>query len=195
MDIVFYCTNKNCGQELAVDESGAGSEIECPTCGELLVVPAATPENTVEEVTPAAEVPAKPQAPASAPAAGPAAKSPPPPAAPAKGASSKIIVPQKKEKSFSVPVHTGPGEILIKKSAPSLEVAAKESDRKIRLKTIRHSECQEVGKDRFDETVTDFLQKIGNENIVGVHPISYSHFDVTTRQVLSDFGLMIIFKG
>ena len=186
MDIVFYCTNKSCGQELAVDESGAGSEIECPTCGELLVVPEPTPENTVEaDAIPAPAEPAasKPQAPAAKPEA------------PAKSASSRIIPPIKKEKSFSVPVHAGPGEILIKKPKPSLEVAAKDADRKIRLKTIRHSECQEVGKDKFDETVTDFLQKIGQDNIIGIHPISYSHFDVTTRQVLSDFGLMIIFKG
>jgi len=186
MDIVFYCTNKSCGQELAVDESGAGSEIECPTCGEVLVVPAPTPENTVDAtITPIPTEPApapKPELPATKPGGA------------AKGASGKIVIP-KKEKSFSVPVHSGPGEVLIKKSKPTLEVAAKESDRKVRLKTIRHSECQEVGKDKYDETVTDFLQKIGLDNIVGVHPISYSHFDVTTRQVLSDFGLMIIFKG
>jgi hypothetical protein len=185
MDIVFYCTNKNCGQELAVDESGAGSEIECPTCGENLTVPQPTPENTV----PSDNVSEEQSAPA---AAAPAAPGPAPSAA--KAASSKITLP-KKEKSFSVPVHSGPAEVLIKKPKPSLEVAAKDADRKIRLKTIRHSECQEVGKDKFDETVTDFLQKIGQDNIIGVHPISYSHFDVTTRQVLSDFGLMIVFKG
>jgi hypothetical protein len=178
MDIVFYCTNKSCAQELAVDESGTGTEIECPTCGQTLVVPEATPENTIES-----EVPEAPAAPA-----------PPNTKSPAKAASGKITV-QKKEKSFSVPVHAGPGEVLIKKPKPTLDVAAKDADRKIRLKTIRHSECQEVGKDKFDETVTEFLQKIGQDNIVAVHPISYSHFDVTTRQVLSDFGLMILFKG
>lgn len=172
MDIVFNCTNKNCAQELAVDEAGAGTEIECPTCGQVLTVPEPTPENTVEATE--APVVAEPST---------------------KAASTKIAVQPKKEKSFSVPVHSGPGEVLIKKPKPTLEVAAKDADKKIRLKTIRHSECQEVGKDKYDETVTDFLQKIGHENIIGIHPISYSHFDVTTRQVLSDFGLMIIFKG
>ncbi|MDB6024483.1 MAG: hypothetical protein JWM68_706 [Verrucomicrobiales bacterium] len=172
MDIVFNCTNKTCAQELAVDEAGAGTEIECPTCGETLTVPEPTPENTIEAEAPPAKVPGS-----------------------TKAASGKISVLPKKEKSFSVPVHTGPGEVLIKKPKPTLEVAAKEIDKKIRLKTIRHSECQEVGKDKFDETVTDFLQRIGQENIVGVHSVSYSHFDVTTRQVLSDFGLMIMFRG
>ncbi len=174
MDIVFYCTNKSCGQELAVDVAGAGTELECPTCGQKLTVPEPTPENTQEgdNFTPVESA-----------------------ATTTKPASTKIAPAPKKEKQFSVPVHSGPAEVLIKKPKPTLEVAAKEADRKMRLKTIRHSECQEVGKDKFDETVTDFLQKIGQENIIGVHPISYSHFDVTTRQVLSDFGLMIIFKG
>ena len=38
MDIVFNCPN--CEQELAVDQSGAGSQIECPSCGETITIPA-----------------------------------------------------------------------------------------------------------------------------------------------------------
>jgi len=33
MEIIFNCPH--CDQELAVDSEGAGSEIKCPTCGEL----------------------------------------------------------------------------------------------------------------------------------------------------------------
>jgi ribosomal protein S27E len=36
MDIVFNCPN--CEQELAVDQSGAGSQIECPSCGETITI-------------------------------------------------------------------------------------------------------------------------------------------------------------
>ena len=35
--------------------------------------------------------------------------------------------------------------MLIEKPPPPLEVAAKESDKKIRIKTIRHTDCIEVG--------------------------------------------------
>ena len=38
MDIIFNCPK--CEQELAVDSSGAGSEINCPACGEKIVIPA-----------------------------------------------------------------------------------------------------------------------------------------------------------
>ena len=38
MDVIFNCPK--CDQELAVDSSGAGSEINCPSCGEAIVIPA-----------------------------------------------------------------------------------------------------------------------------------------------------------
>src|SRR5206468_10758318 len=37
MDVIFTCPK--CDQELAVDSSGAGSEIDCPACGESIVIP------------------------------------------------------------------------------------------------------------------------------------------------------------
>ncbi len=101
----------------------------------------------------------------------------------------------KVEKHFTVPVHDKPTEVLIQKAKPSLEVAAKDSDRRIRVKTIRHSDCMEVGKDRFDEVVSEFLQKIGQDNIISITPISYSHVDLATRQLLQDFAVMVVFKG
>ena len=41
MDIIFYCPK--CEQELAVDSAGIGSEIECPSCGETIVIPEPEP--------------------------------------------------------------------------------------------------------------------------------------------------------
>lgn len=161
MDIIFNCTN--CEQELAVDASGAGSELNCPTCGTTLVVPEATPENTQASATTTEE-----------------------------DSSSSAAVP--KSRQFVVPQRTS-GDVLIKKPKPTLEVAAKDSDKKIRIKTIRHSDCVEVGKDRFDEVVSENLQKIGQENIISITPISYSHTDLATRQLVQDFAVMIVFKG
>src|SRR5215475_5918132 len=37
MDVIFNCPK--CEQELAVDSSGAGTEINCPSCGESIVIP------------------------------------------------------------------------------------------------------------------------------------------------------------
>jgi DNA-directed RNA polymerase subunit RPC12/RpoP len=160
MDIIFNCSN--CDQELAVDADGAGSEINCPTCGTSVKVPEATQENTQASSNP--DEPAAPNA------------------------------PQKVEKHFVVPQRSS-GDSLIKKPKPTLEVAAKDQDKQVRIKTIKHSDCVEVGKDRFDDVVSELLQKIGAENIISISPISYSHTDLATRQLVQDFAVLVVFKG
>jgi DNA-directed RNA polymerase subunit RPC12/RpoP len=163
MDITFKCPH--CDQELEVDASGAGSEIECPACSNSITVP--VPE------------------PAEVAAADARAAAPPPPPAPAK-----------EEKHFAVPVHQHAPETLIKKStAKALDIIAKEGDKTLRIKTIKRSDCQEVGKDHFDETVSAFLEKVGQLNIVSIHPINYSFMELSTRHILTDYGVMIVFKG
>src|SRR6266705_7132499 len=37
MDVIFNCPK--CEQELAVDSAGAGQEINCPSCGEAIIIP------------------------------------------------------------------------------------------------------------------------------------------------------------
>ncbi|MBI3879332.1 MAG: MoxR family ATPase [Verrucomicrobia bacterium] len=57
MDAVFNCPK--CGQELAVDESWAGSEVPCPTCGVKVTVPSnVNPPNLHPAVTTTAATPA-----------------------------------------------------------------------------------------------------------------------------------------
>jgi DNA-directed RNA polymerase subunit RPC12/RpoP len=102
----------------------------------------------------------------------------------------------KQEYHFSVPVHDTPQEGLIKKPAPPLEAAAKaETDKRLRIRCIRRTDCVEVGHDRFDEIVTGVLQKIGESNLVSVTPLTYTHMDLGTRQLMTDFGVMIIYRG
>ena len=161
MDIIFKCPN--CEQELAVDETGAGSEIECPACSKNITVPA--PE------------------PSMAPATAEAAPAPPPP-------------PPKEEKHFSVPVHSTATEALIQKpKARALEVIAKEGDKTIRIKTFRRTDCMEVGKDHFDEKVSAFLAEVGQTNIVSVCSVNYSYMELGSRALLTDYGVLIVFKG
>ena len=100
----------------------------------------------------------------------------------------------REEHHFKVPVHEGPSESLIEKPLPTLEVA-KEGDKTLRIRCIKRTECIEVGKDKFEQVVTDFLAKIGEENLVSIHTINYNHIDMGTRAILIDFGVMIIFKG
>jgi hypothetical protein len=169
MDIVFNCPN--CEQELAVDSSGAGSEIECPSCHETITIPM---ESTKSPTTPA---PAETTAPSLALSAI------------ATSAAAKV------EKHLKVPVRDKPGEMLIAKSKPPLEAIARGADKKTRCHTIRHSACIESGHDKFDEKVTEFLNQIGDANIIGIHTISYTYFDVGTQKILTDYGVMTIYRG
>lgn len=165
MDILFKCPN--CEQELEVDAAGAGSKIECPACAQTITVPQSGGE--------AGATPPPPPPPPPAPAA------PPPP--------------QNSEKHFVVPMHAAPSEALISKANKPLEVAAKESDRKMRIKTFKRTDCQEVGRDRFDELVSIFLDKVGQPNIISINSINYSTVDIGTHQVVTDYGVLIIYKG
>lgn len=100
----------------------------------------------------------------------------------------------KEEKHFTVPVHDKPAESLISKPLVPLEVAAKEAI-KLRIKTIRHSDCIEVGRDHFDEVVTKFLEKTGETHLVSINPITYSHQDLGSREWIADYGVIIVYRG
>jgi hypothetical protein len=175
MDVIFTCPK--CEQELAVDSSGAGSEIDCPSCGEPIVIP----EPNVVPRTGAGIPTLPPEA--------TGARIAPNPANPiAASAAAKV------EMHLRVPSNKAP-EVLIAKPLAPLEVAAKESDRKIRVKTIKHTDCIEVGHDKFDEFVTNFLVKVGEPNIISISTLNYTHLDIGTQKLLTDFGVMIIYRG
>jgi hypothetical protein len=167
MDVIFNCPK--CDQELAVDSSGAGSEIPCPSCGETIVIP-------------------DPRAPG------------PPLASPPVSGDARTINPiassaaAKVEMHLRVPVHKTPTESLITKPLPPMEVA-KDAGKQIRTKTIRHTDCIEVGHDRFDEIVSGFLSKTGESNIISINPINYTHLDIGTQKLMTEFGVLIIYRG
>jgi predicted RNA-binding Zn-ribbon protein involved in translation (DUF1610 family) len=166
MEIIFNCPH--CDQELSVDAEGAGSEIPCPTCGEVITIP----EKSIKEAPANGE-----DAPRLAPSAI------------ASSAAAKI------EMHLKVPMHSKPAESLIKKPAVPLDAVAKGADKQIRIKTMRHDKCIESGHDKFDEMVSKTLAQIGEPNIIGIHPINYEHFDVQTQKVMNDYGLVIIYRG
>jgi len=101
----------------------------------------------------------------------------------------------REEKHFSVPVHDEPSEALIQKPPPPLEVAAKETEKRLRVKTIRRTDCMELGHDNFDKVVSEFLAKIGQENIISINTFAYTHLDIGSQKLLTDFGILIVYKG
>ena len=171
MDVIFNCPK--CEQELAVDSMGAGSEINCPSCGESIVIP-----------EPATVVPRfSPEAP-------PSARVEPHPINPISSSAAAKV-----EMHLKVPVRSTPTESLIEKPLVPLEVSAKETDKKIRVKSIKHTDCIEVGHDKFDEIVSIFLGKIGEANLISITPLTYTHLDIGTQKLLTDFGVLIVYRG
>lgn len=170
MDVIFSCPK--CEQELAVDSSGAGSEINCPSCGEAIVIPQperAAPRPGVETDPNGQRADVHPINPI------------------ASSAAAKV------EMHLRVPVHKTTESLITKPLAP-LEVA-KDADKVIRVKTIRHTDCIEVGHDRFDEIVSNFLGKIGETNVISINSITYTNLDIGTQKIMTEYGVFIVYKG
>ena len=66
---------------------------------------------------------------------------------------------RREAKNLAVPLSDRPVQSLIHKPLPSLEMSAREEAPGLRIKTLRHSDCKEVGHDNFDKVATDALQK------------------------------------
>lgn len=173
MDVIFDCPH--CEQELEVDAAGSGTEIECPSCGENITIP--KPDDPGVRISGGVDLEAKLATPGQ-------------PLNPiASSAAAKV------EMHLKVPVRDQPTETLIEKPPPPLEVAARETDRIIRIKTIRHTDCVEVGHDRFDEIVSQFLGKVGEKNIISINSFNYTHMDLGTQKLMSEYGVLIIYRG
>jgi hypothetical protein len=155
-----------CGVSLEVESEASGQQFDCPSCSRPVTVPAAPP--------------------AGAASAG-SQSSPRPPTGPA-----PVL---KADKRYAVPVTQKPVESLIQKPNKSLEAVAKGQKPGLRVKTIRHSDCKEVGKDKFDDVVSDFFNDIGDANVVSITPINYSCVDVATQKLITDFGVMVVYRG
>ena len=160
MDIVFNCPF--CSQELSVDETGAGAEIPCPSCNEVLLVPSSEFSNLVST-------------PEEAAAAAPAP------------------TPNKDTRSIGRSAEAAAPAQILKPNRP-LEATAK-GDKKPRLKTFRRQDFVKDGKDRFDEAVSEFPQKTGEDNFVEAHAISYSYVAKEGNQVLTDYGVVVVYKS
>ena len=169
MDIIFNCPN--CDQELAVDPSGAGTQIACPSCGETLTIPSAG-KSTSGSLPVTTAVPPSPA-----------------PSAITSSAAAKV------ELHLKVPVRDKPPESLIGKPKPPLEVVQKGAGKRLRIRTIRRASCLESGHDRFDEKVSEFLHEVGEGNIVSTHTVSYEFFDVGVQKVMTDYGLLVVYRG
>ena len=174
MDLVFCCPN--CRQELEADAAGAGTQIECPQCGYGIIIPDPTPQNIRATPASALNVPAGAASTPAAGSAGGAANSP------------------SKERKFTLPVSDKKVKIDISRQAPSLEMEAKAVGKKAHLKCFKNADYAAKGPAAFEQAVSEFLQSLGEHCLISAHPIQYSFVDAATKQVLTDFGVLICYK-
>ena len=99
------------------------------------------------------------------------------------------------DSSLSQPCDTGDGGHGVRGSSIAPWRSAKGRDKAIRTKTIRHTDCIEVGHDKFDEMVTNFLQKVSELNIIGIHPLTYTHLDIGSQKLMTEYAVMIVYRG
>lgn len=204
MDTSFNCPK--CNLHITADECVVGEEIDCPECGEKFRVPPTKKARPVPVIVKSAAPLAAPAAHAAPllhaapahPVPAPAAHAPEAAPAAASGGAAEPPKPEAKpaahapeHKPFVVPHHTGPQESLVKKVA---HAEIKDQAPKVRVKTIKRGSCVEVGHDLFDEKVTEFLNKIGRENIIHMSAIAYGAMD-STGHMLPDYGIMIVYNG
>lgn len=99
------------------------------------------------------------------------------------------------ERHFSVPVRDAPAEILIAKTKEAEEPVAADGPKKMKLRVIRHTDCIELGRDRYEEMVGNFLNRVGEENIISITPVNYTHIDIATQKILTDYAVQVIYRG
>ena len=63
------------------------------------------------------------------------------------------------------------------------------------MKTIRHADCISQGTDSFDTTVSEFMDKLAEAQVISVTPISYSRLEPGTERSLMDYGVLIVYKS
>jgi hypothetical protein len=173
-----------CGGEIEIDADQLSQvnthfvgKYACPLAG------------CAQEITfPTAEEAEALQATASAPAAPPvggAAPAPPPQGNPA--ATPTVAPPA----SASVPAVV-PQEIVMGfhgSKMASLEREAMSAHR-LCVKTILHGDCVKDKKDTFDDTVSEFLSSLEEDNLIGVHPVQY----VANEKKGTDFGVLVVYR-
>ena len=103
-----------------------------------------------------------------------------------------VETPKEETKKYSVPVREGKPEVLVKTKAAEEEEA--KGDGTIRVKTIKRGECIELGHDKFDEVLNEFLAKLKREQIISIQSVNYAHYDPSTQKYLDDYGAMIVYQ-
>jgi len=165
MNVVINCPH--CSQEMIIDEAGVGETVDCPACSKEFVIPQGRPEEEVRKEREAAAA-------ASAPA-------------------EKKEEPKKEEKKKPMPSKEELAALLPGANRGKNDAASAADSPGIKVKTIQHHLCIDMGKDLFDAQVAKILNSIPREDIINVNPLAYSYKD-SGGDIIADYGVMVIYE-
>ncbi len=172
-------------EQLSQVNTGYAGEYPCPleNCGQVILFPTAEEAEAL-------------QATASAVAAPPMGGAAPAPAPPPQGnpaTEPTAAPPASAPAPTAPPAPTGaPQEIVMGfhgSKMASLEREAMSAHR-LCVKTILHGDCVKAKKDSFDDTVSEFLSSLEEDNLIGVHPVQY----VADEKKGTDFGVLVVYR-
>ncbi len=103
--------------------------------------------------------------------------------------------PARRDRQLSMPTRPVAVPRIEKSNAPLAIAAARESAKKLQFKTYRHADYVKDGKDRFDEVLTQLVEFAGQDGIVAMHPIHYTLPGKDGGPPITDYGVVVIFKG
>ena len=58
----------------------------------------------------------------------------------------------------------------------------------------KRGECSELGHDKFDVVLNEFLTTLNRDQLISIQSVNYAHFDPSTQKYLDDFGAMIVYQ-
>ncbi len=188
---MFKFSCPHCKGEIEIDaeqlsqvNTGYAGEYPCwlENCGQVILFPTAEEAEALQAAASAlAAPPMGGAAPAPPPQGNPAAT---PTAAPPSGAAASAAAPPAPKVASQDIVLGFHGSNMA-----SLEREAMSAHR-LCVKTILHGDCVKDKKDNFDDTVSEFLSSLEENNLIGVHPVQY----VADEKKGTDFGVLVVYR-
>ena len=165
------------GEQLLQVNTGYAGKYPCPLdgCAKEIEFPTAEEAEALQATASALAAP---------PMGGPAPAAPPqgnPTATPPASAAAPPTAPTAAPQEIVMGFHGS--------KMASLEREAMSAHR-LCVKTILHGDCVKDKKDTFDDTVSEFLSSLEEDNLIGVHPVQY----VADEKKGTDFGVLVVYR-
>ena len=96
---------------------------------------------------------------------------------------------------MKVPVHDKPAESLIGKPKPPLEGCKRARANGCASAPSAAPRASKTAMTILTTKFPTFLQEVRETNLISIHTIGYEQFDVGVQKIMTDYGVLIIYRG